>query len=248
MATTTNYSWTTPDDTALVKDGASAIRSLGSSIDTTTKNLNPQTTTGAIAYRSATSNVNTSLPIGTAGQVLTVNSGATAPEWATPTSGGMTLLSTTSLSGAVTTVSGISGAYQDLLLIIQGMTNLTGNGQPELRINASTTIHFTTGTRTISATTSTVSNQDQLFLAGDSSPNSLRTSADNVWVVKIWDYAQTSYHKGILVNGFFINSSSANTSVSFGGGLKTNSAISSFNLRNTGGDLNGGQVKVYGIK
>ncbi len=29
MATTTNYSWTTPDDTGLVKDGASAIRSLG---------------------------------------------------------------------------------------------------------------------------------------------------------------------------------------------------------------------------
>ena len=37
MATTTNYGWTTPDDTALVKDGASAIRSLGTSVDTTTK-------------------------------------------------------------------------------------------------------------------------------------------------------------------------------------------------------------------
>lgn len=35
MATTTNYGWTTPDDTALVKDGASAIRSLGSSVDST---------------------------------------------------------------------------------------------------------------------------------------------------------------------------------------------------------------------
>lgn len=34
MATTTNYGWTTPDDTALVKDGAAAIRSLGSAIDT----------------------------------------------------------------------------------------------------------------------------------------------------------------------------------------------------------------------
>jgi hypothetical protein len=33
MATTTNYSWTTPDDTALVKDGASAIRALGTAID-----------------------------------------------------------------------------------------------------------------------------------------------------------------------------------------------------------------------
>jgi hypothetical protein len=83
MATTTNYGWDTPDDTDLVKDGASAIRTLGSSIDTTTKNLNPQTTTGALAYRSATANVNTALPIGTANQVLRVNSGGTAPEWAT---------------------------------------------------------------------------------------------------------------------------------------------------------------------
>ena len=37
MATTTNYGWTTPDDTALVKDGASAIRSLGTAIDSSFK-------------------------------------------------------------------------------------------------------------------------------------------------------------------------------------------------------------------
>jgi hypothetical protein len=79
MATTTNYGWDTPDDTDLVKDGASAIRTLGSSIDTTTKNLNPQTTTGALAYRSATANVNTALPIGTAGQILAVSGGV--PAW-----------------------------------------------------------------------------------------------------------------------------------------------------------------------
>jgi hypothetical protein len=81
MATTTNYGWTTPDDTALVKDGASAIRTLGSSIDTTTKALNPSTTLGDIEYRSSTANTNTRLPLGTAGQVLQVNSGATALEY-----------------------------------------------------------------------------------------------------------------------------------------------------------------------
>ena len=79
MANTTNYNWETPDDTDLVKDGAAAIRTLGSSIDTTTKNLNPQTTTGALAYRSATANVNTALPIGTAGQILAVSGGV--PAW-----------------------------------------------------------------------------------------------------------------------------------------------------------------------
>ncbi len=39
MATTANYGWTTPDDTDLVKDGASAIRSLGTAIDTTVKSV-----------------------------------------------------------------------------------------------------------------------------------------------------------------------------------------------------------------
>ena len=83
MATTTNYGWTTPDDTALVKDGAAAIRTLGSSVDTTTKNLNPETTLGDIAYRSSSSNTNTRLAIGSSGQVLTVAAGV--PSWATPT-------------------------------------------------------------------------------------------------------------------------------------------------------------------
>ena len=59
MATTTNYGWETPDDTDLVKDGASAIRTLGSSVDTTVKNLNPETTLGDISYRSSIANTNT---------------------------------------------------------------------------------------------------------------------------------------------------------------------------------------------
>lgn len=86
MATTTNYGWETPDDTDLVKDGAAAIRTLGSSIDTTTKNLNPETTLGDISYRSSTSNTNTRLAIGSTGQVLTVSGGV--PSWASPAAAG----------------------------------------------------------------------------------------------------------------------------------------------------------------
>ena len=80
MATTTNYSWTTPDDTDLVKDGAAAIRTLGSSADTTVKDLNPGTTAGDIDYYTS-STAKARIAIGTAGQVLQVNAGATAPEW-----------------------------------------------------------------------------------------------------------------------------------------------------------------------
>ena len=55
------------------------------------------TTAGDVIYRNAT--VPTRLGIGTAGQVLTVNSGATAPEWSTPTGS----------SGATFSAYGVSG-------------------------------------------------------------------------------------------------------------------------------------------
>jgi hypothetical protein len=106
MATTTNYGWTTPDDTALVKDGAAAIRTLGSSVDTTTKALNPSTTLGDIEYRSSTANTNTRLGIGTTGQILTVSGGV--PAWTTPAGGGGKVLQVVyaSYSTATTNTSG----------------------------------------------------------------------------------------------------------------------------------------------
>jgi hypothetical protein len=54
MATTTNFGWTTPDNTALVKDGASAIRTLGSSIDTSFVDLKGGTTNQVLAKASNT--------------------------------------------------------------------------------------------------------------------------------------------------------------------------------------------------
>jgi len=54
MATTTNFGWTTPNDTDLVKDGAAAIRTLGSSIDTTLVDLKGGTTGQVLAKNSNT--------------------------------------------------------------------------------------------------------------------------------------------------------------------------------------------------
>jgi hypothetical protein len=109
MATTTNYGWTTPDDTALVKDGASAIRSLGTSVDTTTKNLNPSTTLGDIEYRSSTANTNTRLGIGSTGNVLTVAGGV--PTWAAPAGGGKVLQVVSATTATSTSIT--SATYTD---------------------------------------------------------------------------------------------------------------------------------------
>jgi hypothetical protein len=54
MANTTNFNWETPDDTDLVKDGALAIRTLGSAIDTSLVDLKGGTTGQVLAKASGT--------------------------------------------------------------------------------------------------------------------------------------------------------------------------------------------------
>lgn len=134
MATTTNYSWTTPDDTALVKDGASAIRTLGSSIDTTTKALNPSTTLGDIEYRSSTANTNTRLAIGSTGNVLSVVGGV--PAWTAP-SGGLTLIGTTtfSASSAVNVNNVFSSSYSNYLIRTDFVGSATVGFNMRLRVS-----------------------------------------------------------------------------------------------------------------
>jgi hypothetical protein len=121
MATTTNYSWETPDDTDLVKDGAAAIRTLGSSIDTTTKALNPSTTLGDIEYRSSTANTNTRLGIGSTGNVLTVAGGV--PTWAAPAAAGsgLNFISRTTFSNVATRdFDGVfTSSYYNYLFVIE---------------------------------------------------------------------------------------------------------------------------------
>jgi hypothetical protein len=119
MPTTTNYGWTTPADTDLVKDGAAAIRTLGSSVDTTTKALNPSTTLGDIEYRSSTANTNTRLGIGTSGQILSVSGGV--PAWTTPASAAPTSANSTVSTQQTTT----SGSYA-ALGTAQAVTLTTG--------------------------------------------------------------------------------------------------------------------------
>ena len=241
MATTTNYNWTTPDDTSLVKDGAAAIRTLGSSIDTTTKNLNPQTTTGAIAYRSATSNVNTALPIGTAGQVLTVNSTATAPEWAA-IAGGMTLLSTTSLSTGTTTISSISGSYTDLKIYIVDYLPSVDNGDCSIRLNSDTGSNYTTVTTlgsTSNASATSVGINDGL----DNAVN------DNLFCIELPLYATTAAWKQLRVYSTGVDSA-AGTAIrqrNIFAGYKSTSAISSVTIFCSSGTM-AGTVYIYGVK
>jgi hypothetical protein len=107
----------------------------------TTGMVNPMTTTGDTIYSSSGSTP-ARLGIGTAGQVLQVNSGATAPEWATPTGGGgMTLLSTTTLNAVSTTISFTPTGYVDLYLRCYNLDTVN-NANMIIRFNSDTSANY----------------------------------------------------------------------------------------------------------
>lgn len=102
----------------------------------TTGMVNPMTTTGDTIYSSSGSTP-ARLGIGTAGQVLTVNSGATAPEWATPAAGGgMTLLDTLTLSGASVTSTTFSSSYKQIIMYVKKAHGTAGLWK--MRMNGNT--------------------------------------------------------------------------------------------------------------
>jgi hypothetical protein len=111
MATTTNYSWTTPDDTALVKDGAAAIRSLGTAIDTTVFNNAGAAISktlidakGDLIVGSAADTA-ARLPAGTNGYLLTADSSETTGlKWSAAPGGGKVLQVVQATSSTATIV------------------------------------------------------------------------------------------------------------------------------------------------
>lgn len=136
---TTNYGFIMPENSDLVKDLPADFDIFGQAVDTKIKDLNPETTAGDISYRGSTANAKTRLAIGTAGQYLAVNSGATAPEWITPpAAGGMTLLSTTTLSGATTTISTISQSYKMLKILVIDVVSSNQSEIAGFRLNGDT--------------------------------------------------------------------------------------------------------------
>jgi hypothetical protein len=244
MATTTNYGWTTPDDTALVKDGAAAIRTLGTSVDTTTKNLNPSTTLGDIEYRSSTANVNTRLALGTAGQVLKVNSGATAPEWAAPASGGMTEIGTIDFATA-TTFTSIPSTYVNLFVVVKGFGTTTANN-PRVRFNSDSGTNYSRtgiyGNASTNGSESSIdANQINLsFQAG------VTTTASNAFAMTVFDYKNSTTQKVWSFNSKF-NGGGTNYFGFFQGYYKSTTAISSIEFSAQGGTLEG-TATLYGVK
>jgi len=246
MATTTNYSWTTPDDTGLVKDGASAIRTLGTAIDTTTKNLNPSTTLGDIEYRSSSANTNTRLGIGTTGQVLTVSGGV--PAWTTASSGGMTLLSTTTLSGSSTSITSISGSYTNLLILINDAYASGSSITVNTRFNTDTGNNYSSGGYFLEDNTNYPFNDNPTNQITVMQTTSSTTALNKSSVaINVYNYTSTGNKFVNATSTTKLAAGSRQTILSAGhyGGA---SAISSIQFTLASGTWSGGTVLVYGVK
>jgi hypothetical protein len=100
---------------------------------------NPMTTTSDMIYSSSGSTPDR-IGIGSNGDVLTVTAGV--PGWATPSSGGMTLLTTVTLSGASVTSSTFSSTgYKRLYMFInQAIASTVGGFR--MRINGDTAANY----------------------------------------------------------------------------------------------------------
>ena len=239
MATTTNYGWTTPDDTALVKDGASAIRTLGSSVDTTTKALNPETTLGDIAYRSSTANVKTRLGIGSTGQVLTVAGGV--PTWATSSGGSLTQLATGNLSGSViVTISSISQSYKNLYLYLIG-AQATSGGVPSIRFNGDDAGRYS-GTNYNTAASS-YGASTLIKLGNDDVQSGANADFDSLYIN---NYSLT-IHKTIYVQTASNTTAAANNYFGYANYNQT-TAVSSIDILNTtAASFTGGTYTLFGV-
>jgi hypothetical protein len=191
------------------------------------------------------STVNARVPVGTNGQVLTADStAATGVAWAAATGGGMTLLSTTTLSGASTTISSISGSYNRLVAYIYGVTNASANYLMSIQANGSANLAYYVNHSNTNNVYSTDKNTNADIYANATSSQS---SVDNSTVLEIDNYAQTSAYKPFQYKGF-VTATAGDQGFTSAGGIKTNSAISSLKFAPSSGTFSAGTVLLYGVK
>jgi len=185
----------------------------------------------------------TRLGVGTDDQVLSVVAGAVA--WADPASGGgMTLLSTTSMSGSEDIqITGISQDYENLVIYIRDFscsiaatvrlrpfrsttTSMNGNWA---RINApSTNINRLSGTVI----------EEALGLVGDDGNNSALYTFNN--------YTTTANKTFSAIVNY--ESGSGSSTDMFFGQFTDNSAMTGFGFRTGSANWTGGTIEVYGVK
>lgn len=172
MPTTTNFGWTTPADTDLVKDGAAAIRTLAGNIDTSLVDLKG----------------------GTTGQVLSKASNTDLDfTFTTVAAGAYTELASGSLSGTLDLQS-ISGLYRKLSLQLIGYS-MSANANIDIRLNNDSGTNYSYAQMYNSTTIYKEINQTSIYAAAN---NAAETGGQVIFEIE--NYAANCKHSGIAYN------------------------------------------------
>ena len=183
------------------------------------------------------------LAVGANGTVLTAASGqATGLEWATPSSGGMTLISTTTLAGT-TTISSIPSGYVNLEVHIFRTKNSAGNYDLYCFPNGSS---LATDEFSNRASTGTMSfRQDDYIRFTGTASSAMANDQTNAWVYRIHNYASTTAAKPFTITGGYYNN--GKFVLMTAGLMRDTAAVTSLEIYGAGSS-NSGTVLLYGVK
>jgi hypothetical protein len=205
------------------------------------------TTTGDIYYASA-ANTPARLGIGTAAQLLAVNSGATAPEWvAAPAAGGMTLLDTVTASGGTASFTSIPSGYKNLLIVFKNIVCATYDVVFYLRLNSDSGSNYSyncigNSSGTPSSIEAISANYQWMSLTTNQSTDRFAYSGS----LNIYRYAEAEGHH---MDGF----ARANTETQpYAGVLRgfhsTGAAVTTVTFGSVSGNMSSGTAYLYGVK
>ena len=201
------------------------------------------TTAGDIIYRNAT--VPTRLGIGTAGQVLAVNSGATAPEWITTSSGSFTKIQTSSFSTVTDTGSTFDGvftsSYKNYIVLISSTSSTSDYLVWRFRYSATT---MTTGYFGSTAFDTFTGGTDRLNQNNGSAPQINNNGAYPGYnTVNVSGVGNTSERAFCYGSGYATQKSAF---VTFGYQADSQQTYNGFILSGTSGTITG-SATVYGL-